>query len=320
MLIKIKWILFVMIFFTAGISKQADPLPSWNDSNIKRNIINYVENAVDAKSPYYIPEEDRIATFDNDGTLVPEKPLIQLLFSFEKVKEMSKSDKSMLEKQPFKAVVTGDNEYLKTMKEEELVSITLKTLTNVSETKLREEVKDFISKTTYPHLNKTIDKIAYKPQLELIEYLRKNNFKVYICSGGTVDFMRGMSKELYGIDSENVIGSSNKYNYNENTGEVILMPEMNSYNDGKEKVSNIALTIGKAPVIAVGNVGGAGDIYMLRYSQNGNKNYKTLQILINHDDDKREFKYSEKDNTSLNWADKYKWNVVSMKNDWKKIF
>ena len=320
MLVKVKWILFVMFFFMSGISEQLDPLPSWNDLNTKRNIINYVENAVDAGSPYYIPKEDRIAVFDNDGTLVPEKPLIQLLFSFEKVKEMSKNDKSMLEKQPFKAIAAGNSEYLKTINEEELVSLTLKTLTNTSETQLRKEVRNFISKTIYPHLNKTIDKIAYKPQLELIKYLQENNFKVYICSGGTVDFMRGMSRELYGIDSENVIGSSNKYSYNENTGEIILEPEMNSYNDGREKVSNIALTIGKVPVIAVGNVGGAGDIYMLRYSQNGNKNYKTLQILVNHDDDKREFKYGEKDNTSLNWAGKYNWNVVSMKNDWKKIF
>ena len=320
MLIKIKWILFVTIFFVIGISEQADPLPSWNNTNTKRNIINYVENAVNKKSPYYIKEEDRIATFDNDGTLVPEKPLIQILFSFEKIKEMSKSDKSLLEKQPFKAIVTGDNEYLKTVSEDEVISLTLKTLTNISERQLRGEVKDFVFKTTYPHLNKTIDKIVYKPQIELIKYLQKNKFKVYIRSGGTVDFMRGMSEELYGIDSENVIGSFNKYKYNETTGEMILEPELNSYNDGREKAANIALFIGKVPVISVGNVGAGGDIYMLRYSQNGNKNYKTLQILVNHDDDKREFKYGEKNNISLNWADKYKWNVVSMKNDWKEIF
>ena len=319
-------IIFILSLFTISYSKSSDPLPSWNDTAVKKNIISYIENITNTKSPDYIPEQDRIAVFDNDGTLWTEEPIIQLLFSFYKVNKMAETDKSLAATQPFKAILNNDKKYLENMDENDLVKLVLKTQTGTDTIEFEKEVADFIYGTTYPKLNIPIYKTVYQPQIELINYLKENKFKVYICSGGDINFMRAVSQKLYGISPENIIGSYPKYSYNTEESKVIRGAEVVSNNDKAEKPANIELFIGKKPVIAVGNIGGGGDIYMLHYSQNGqnvnpeSKNYKTLQILINHDDEKREFKYAEKDNISLNWAQKYKWNVVSMKNDWKQIF
>ena len=319
-------IISTLILFFTSYSKAVDPLPSWNNNDVKKNIISYVKDVTNEKSPNYIPPQDRIATFDNDGTLWAEKPIVQLLFSLYKAKEMATTDKTLAETQPFKAVLNNDKKYLENMDKNDLVKLVLKTETGISTTDFEQEVADFIFGNKYPELNIPIYKAVYQPQLELINYLRENNFSVYLCSGGDVNFMRAISQKLYGIPSENVIGSYPKYSYNTDKGSVIREPELIGNNDKTEKPVNIELFIGKKPVIAVGNVGGGGDIYMLHYSQNGyntnpeSKNYKTLQLLVNHDDEKREFKYTEKDGISLNWAQKYKWNVISMKNDWKVIF
>jgi hypothetical protein len=156
--------------------------------------------------------------------------------------------------------------------------------------------------------------------VELLQYLRANGFMTFICSGGDIDFMRPVTQQYYGIPPEQVIGTKFKYVYKDSAGvnDLVRMPAIASFNDKQEKPVNIQYHIGKRPILACGNEGGAGDIYMLRFSQ-GNK-YPSLQLIVNHDDKDRETYYQEKDNKSLDWAKKFNWTVISMKDDWKTVF
>ncbi|PSL44753.1 haloacid dehalogenase-like hydrolase [Chitinophaga niastensis] len=162
--------------------------------------------------------------------------------------------------------------------------------------------------------------MIYQPQLELLEYLRANGFKTFICSGGTVELMRVISQKYYGIPPEQVIGTEFKYKYVDSTGinDIMRLSGLRTFNDKQEKPVNIQYHIGKRPILACGNEGGAGDVYMLRFSQ-GNK-YPSLQLIVNHDDSAREFYYQETDNRSLGLARKYNWTIISMKDDWKTVF
>ena len=316
--------LFAIAIFLLGINGEtqtpfgADPLPSWNEGAVKSSIINYVKKVTDSTSVGYIPPDDRIATFDNDGTLWAERPYVQELFAYYQVDHMVKKNPSLATKQPFKAVIEKDKAYFSNGGEKALIELIAATHTGMTEDEFEAAVKDFFSKATYPKFNVPISKIVYQPQLELLSYLRDNGFKVFICTGGTVEVVRGISKELYDVPSERVIGTTFKYKFVDSTLSITRESAMMILNDKEGKPVGIQMHIGKRPVFACGNEGGAGDIAMLRYSQ-GSK-YPSMQVIINHDDAEREFAYQEKDNATLNAAKKNKWQVVSMKNDWKKIF
>ena len=188
----------------------------------------------------------------------------------------------------------------------------------MTEDEFESDVKDYFTTAIYPGRNVPISQIIYQPQLELLRYLRANGFKTYICTGGTVEFVRGVSEQLYGIPKEQVIGTTFKYKFIDSTLSIMREPSAALINDKEGKPVGIQMHIGKRPVLACGNEGGGGDIAMLKYSQ-GSK-YPTLQLIVNHDDAAREYAYQEKDNASLNAARRNKWQVISMKNDWKKIF
>lgn len=274
--------------------KQTDPLASWNDTSLKKSILSFVKDVTNSESKNYIPPEDRIATFDNDGTLWAEQPPIQAIFT-----------EAIAQKKGFK------HKPLKDMNEKQLLDLVLKTNTGMSADDYYMSVKQFFDQGNYNHK-------TYLPQIELIRYLTQHGFKVYISSGGTVDFMRVISRSYYGIPEEQVIGTSFEYDYDEKTNTIFRKPKIVTINDGESKAHNIQRIIGKRPVFACGNVRSGGDVYMLRFSQGSR--YKTFQLMINHDDAEREFSYQEKDNKSLNWAKQYQWNVLSIKDDWKKIF
>ena len=163
-----------------------------------------------------------------------------------------------------------------------------------------------------------MNQVAYKPQVEFVKYLQDNGFTVYICSGGDIDFMRGISKELYNIDREYVIGTVVKYKYDVESNRVIRTDKILATNDMEMKPVNIAQFIGKIPVIAVGNIGNSGDVDMLKYSQSSD--YKTLQFLVYHDDEAREAAYGADDIKSLKGVEKNGWYIISMKNDWRVVF
>jgi len=318
---KMKKFYFALIFFfivCAGYS-QTDPLPSWNNGHLKTSIMEFVNRVTDTGSQDFIPEEERIATFDNDGTLWPEMPVIQGLFLIDQLKKMISVNPSLTDNPLIKAVIDKDKEYFAEDPETKLMELLVITMTNMDEMEFEKSAVEFFKTAVYPKFNKPVTELAYKPQTELLAYLRANGFKTYICSGGTIEFMRQISEQMYGIPRNQVIGSSFKYRYTGlDSNYIFREEEINSICDKEGKPVNIQLFIGKRPVFVAGNVRSGGDVAMMRFSQ-GNK-YPNFQILVNHDDAVREFEYSEPDNYSLNMAKKYGFNVVSMKNDWNRIF
>ncbi len=316
-------ILFLQTFFISvsdtkrSISAE-DQLPSWNNE-MRTKIVNYIDMVTDSKNPGFIPESERFAVFDNDGTLWAEQPTIEELFIIYYAKKMTEKNPLLKNKSPFNRVNDFYSNGKFVIKDrrifDELVGIVHEGMTNKE---FQKTAEDFFRETKYPGLNVPLEKTVYQPQLELMNYLRRNGFKVYICSGGETDFMRVISEKYYGISKEQVIGSELVFEYNANANVMIRRSKLYTDNNGRAKAENIYHRLGRPAVFAVGNIRSGGDIYMLRYSQASE--YPSFQLLIDHDDEKREFLYTEADNISLKWAEKYNWNVVSMKKDWKQIF
>nr|WP_294784692.1 HAD family hydrolase [uncultured Flavobacterium sp.] len=332
---RILFLWFIVLFFfsckkentlnsSASTSKQTeensigDPLPSWNDGTLKSDIIAYVEKVTKKGSSDFIPEEDRIATFDNDGTLWAERPYVQELFAYYQIKKMVEAKPELAKKQPFKAVIEKDKTFFEKGGEKALMELVIATHTGMNEDDFEASLKDFYKNVKYSNKNLPLKQIRYQPQLELLNYLRANGFKTYIVTGGTIEVVRGISQDFYGIPKDQVVGTSFKYKYDKVKNEVQREPALDHFNDKEGKPEGIQLHIGKRPVFACGNEGGGGDIAMLQYSQ-GNK-YPSFQLLVNHNDSIREYSYQEKDNASLNAAIKNKWHVIDMKKDWKKVF
>jgi hypothetical protein len=303
---------------TVNFTKDSDPLPSWNDGALKKEIIAYVTKVTKKGSPDFIPVEARIATFDNDGTLWAEKPYVQELFAFYRVKKMVEANPALAQKQPFKAVVEKDKTYFETGGEKALIELVAATHTGMTEDEFEASTKEFFAGAQYPGKNVPLKQIRYQPQLELLNYLRANGFKTFIVTGGTIELVRAISADFYGIPKDQVVGTSFKYKFDDATNSIQREPTLDLLNDKEGKPVGIQLHIGQRPVFACGNEGGAGDLAMLRYSQ-GSK-YPSFQLIVNHNDAAREYSYEEKDNLSLNTAAKYNYHVISIKDDWKKVF
>lgn len=325
---RIYWLIlpaitFLIITFNSVTSPaqktSIDPLPSWNQGTVKTTIIDFVDRTTTKGSPNYILPEKRIATFDNDGTLWVEKPIIQGMFILESLKKLAKNDPTIQEKQPFKALLERDIAYIKEAGEEAIMELFTVIYHNQTEEEFKTNISNFFVNSFHPTLKVPYNQLTYQPMLELMTYLREKGFQTWICSGGGIDFMRVISEELYDIPPQQIIGSSltKEFLVKDGKGVLVRKSKLNSFNDKAMKPVNIDLHIGITPVLAVGNVRNGGDIAMLTYSQN---NPISLQLLINHDDNKREFAYSESDNASLNMAKERNWQVVSMREDWQTIF
>jgi hypothetical protein len=315
---KILTIIIILLPFASW--SQDDPLPSWNNDTLKASIIGFVKSVATEGSPGFVPAEDRIATFDNDGTLWAEQPLIEGLFMFFRARQMMEEKPSLKNILPYKAIAAGDMSFLKTMSERDLIKFFIATHSNLTAAEFKKDAHEFFAVAKSP-AGVPIAQLVYQPQVELQEYLRANGFKTYICSGGDVDFMRVISWQYYGVPPHQVIGSSSKYVYKDSAGvnDLYRSPALAVFNDKQQKPVSIQTYIGKRPIFACGNEGGGGDIYMLRFSQ-GQTTYPSYQLIVNHNDKDREFYYQEKDNKSLDWATRYGWHVISMKDDWKTIF
>ena len=302
------------------ITYSGDPLPSWNNGPLKKAIIDYVTKATTSNGPGFIPVADRIATFDNDGTLWSEMPTIELEYAKLAFKKMIHKNPELAKQQPYKAIIEKDKKYLSTVDESTLVAVILKSLSGTTEAEFDHSVKAYFDTAHYviQHKIYPIQDATYKPQIELLEYLRANGFKTYICSGGTIEFVRAISLKYYGIPAEQVIGSKLQYKFDETTHHIVREGKIASICDKAGKPDNIQWHIGKIPVFASGNVKSGGDIEMLKFSQTSK--YPNFQLMVNHDDGVREVAYQEKDNASLTASATNKWHVVSMKNDWKTIF
>jgi len=315
--------LVVGLMLTSVTAQDIDPLPSWSDGPTKSAILQFVKDVTETGGPKYVRPEERIATFDNDGTLWCEQPVVQAVFALDGVKKQADKHPEWREQQPFKAAIEGDKAYLEQDYHKGgkgLMQIIAVTHTGMTQKAFADSVKDFFKSARHPKFNVPYTAVAYQPMVELLDYLRANGFKTYICSGGGIHFMRVISEEAYGIVPENVIGSHGKAAFELRDGKwaIVKKPEIGLINDRAGKPVGIDLHIGRKPILAAGNVRSGGDIAMLAYCQSNKR--PSLQLLINHDDAEREFAYREKDNASLNAARKHGWVVVSMKRDWKRMF
>ena len=301
-----------------------DPLPSWNDVNSKKEIIAYVDVVTDKNNPDFIPIEDRIATFDNDGNLWSEQPLyFQLLFAMDRVKAMAVDHPELKTQQPFKAVLENDMKALKKQGEHALIQLIMATHTGNTTEEFDKDVKDWIDTAKHPTKNVSYDKLVFQPMLELLKYLRANDFKTYIVSGGTVDFMRAFVSPIYGIPSEQIIGSRFKteFDYNDGDPKIKRLPELDFNNDKEGKPLNIQKIIGKKPVFSSGN--SDGDLQMMQWA--ASNNYKSFMLYVHHTDSIREWAYDRdshigKLDKGLDQAINDGWTVIDMEKDWKVIY
>lgn len=303
---------------------ESDPLPSWNDSASKRSIIKFVTDATQLESPDYIPKTDRIVVFDNDGTLWSEQPMyFQLLFGIDRVKAMAKDHPEWKTLQPFKAALEDDMETLMKSGVEGILTLTMVTHAGITTTEFEQNVKDWISTARHPKTGKLYKEMVYQPMLEVLNYLRANEFKTYIVSGGGIEFMRPWTHEVYGIPAEQVVGSSIKVEFEHKNGMPALtkLPEIGFINDKEGKPVGIHKFIGKRPVAAFGN--SDGDLQMLQWTAAGKG--LNLMVYIHHTDSEREWAYDRESHIGkldkgLDEAVEKGWTVIDMKNDWKFIY
>ena len=315
-------ILLILFFVspTLGLAKS-DPLPSWNDTSTKKYIIEFVETVINPNSKDFVIIEDRIATFDNDGTLWIEQPLYtQLAFAIDRVKAMAPDHPEWKETEPYKSVLKGD---YSSLDKKGLLEIIATTHSGMTTEDFELIASAWFKTSKHPKYKRSYSELIYKPMVELLEYLRANGFKTYIVSGGGIDFMRPVTQELYGIPPEQVVGTSvvTKYELQDGKPVLIKMPEIFFIDDKEGKPIGIQKFIGKRPVFASGN--SDGDYEMLLWTTTGPG--KRFGLLLHHDDAKREYAYDRKSHIgkldkALDAAGKNKWVVISMKNDWKTIF
>jgi haloacid dehalogenase-like hydrolase len=303
-------------------STSNQTLPSWNQGTVKERIVNFVKNVTIPESPNYVPPEDRIAVFDNDGTLWAEKPIpFQGFFIMDRLDDLSVSNPRIGQNHQIQQLMANNFTDLH-LSESDVMSLALLTLSNISQPVFDKMVKEWAKVAQHPQTHIRFVEMVYQPMIELIGYLKDNHFKVFIVSGGGVDFMREALSKVYGIPPDQIIGSSVKYKYVNGTdgrnSTIFREQELNSFDNNEVKPENIQLHIGQVPILAAGN--SDGDLQMLTYADDNNKVGKSLEILIHHDDGVRECSYDKGAENVLKEAKDRNWDVVSMKNDFASIY
>jgi phosphoglycolate phosphatase-like HAD superfamily hydrolase len=302
-----------------------DPLPSWSDGGAKQSIVDFVGKVTKSGSPDFLPPEERIATFDNDGTLWCEQPMyFQLLFALDRVKALAPQHPEWKTKEPFASLLKGDLNAALAGGERTMLEIIVVTHAGMTTADFEQIVKDWIATAKHPKFKRPYTECVYQPMIELLAYLRANGFKTFIVSGGGIEFMRPWTEKVYGIPPEQVVGSSIKTKYEWRNGKPVLMrlPEMNFIDDKTGKPVGINSHIGRRPIAAFGN--SDGDQQMLEWTQAGSG--ARLMMLVHHDDAVREFAYGSESKIGtfsdalMAEAKKNAWTVISMKDDWKVIF
>jgi phosphoserine phosphatase len=300
---------------------SVDPLPSWNDGEARHAIIDFVTRVTTEGGPDFVPLADRVAVFDNDGTLWIEKPLpVEAYFILERARELAAKYPSLKERRTFKAAIEGDVSYFQEAGKKAVLDLLVATETGMDQEGFAAEARQFLEKWRQPKLDRPFTEIAYQPMIELLAYLRQNGFRTWISSGGMLDFLRAFAPQIYGIPIDQIIGTEIRRESRMIGDRLVIwrLPEIETINNKESKPVGIDRHIGARPIFVAGNVGNNGDIPMMQYSKG--RRGASFQLLINHDDAAREFAYGEKDNASLNAAKRYGFTVVSMKNDWKTVF
>ncbi len=301
-----------------------DPLPSWNDGNTKQAIIDYVMDVTNRESENFIPVSDRIATFDNDGNLWSEQPAyFQLLFAMDRIKALAPDHPEWETLQPFKAVLENDMKELGKYGVHGILELVMASHADMTTEEFETIVKKWLATSKHPRFDKPFTDLVYQPMLELLQFLRDNDFKTFIVSGGGIEFMRPWVEEVYGIPLDQVVGSSIKTEYDYNNGNPVIkrLPEMDFIDDGSGKPIGIHKFIGKKPVFASGN--SDGDLQMMQWT--ASNKYKSFMLYLHHTDDDREWAYDRESSfgrldKGLDEAKEKGWTVVDMKMDWKYIY
>jgi hypothetical protein len=302
----------------------ADPLPSWNDGPSKKAIIEFVMKVTKESSPEFVPGEDRIATFDNDGTLWVEQPMYtQLVFALDRVKALAPQHPEWKEKQHFKAILDGDVKGMAAAGQKGLVELVTATHAGMTTDEFESIVNNWLATARHPRFQWPYTECVYQPMLELLAYLRANGFKTYIVTGGGVEFMRPWTKKVYGVPPEQVIGSNIKLKNELHDGKPVLarLPEIEFIDDKSGKPVGIHKFIGRRPVMVFGN--SDGDFEMLQWATMGKG--PRFGLIVHHTDAEREYAYDRDTHfgrldKALDAASRNGWVVVDMKKEWKRVF
>jgi hypothetical protein len=321
----------VLITLAPVLAQQpADPLPSWNDGPAKQAILDFVKATTDQASPKFVPPAERIAVFDNDGTLWVEHPMYtQLAFALDRVKALAPKHSEWREKPPFKDVLDNNLPALAASGKRGLMELIMATHAGMTTQEFEKTVQNWLATARHPRFKRPYTELVYQPMLELLSYLRANGFKTFIVSGGGIEFMRPWTGKIYGVPPEQVVGSSikTKYELQEGKPVIVRLPELDFIDDKAGKPVGINKFIGRRPLAAFGN--SDGDRQMLEYTGAGDG--ARLMMLVLHDDGKRGYAYGPAQGLPdtkvgaftqalYDEAKKKGWVIISMKKDWKKIF
>jgi hypothetical protein len=305
-------------------AQPADPLPSWNEGTTKQAILDFVDAVTRESSPDFVPPPERIATFDNDGTLWAEQPMyVQLAFAIDRVKALAPLHPDWKDKEPFKAVLDGDLKSLAASGQKGLVQLVMETHAGMTTEEFAQIVKNWLATSRHPRFDRPYTELVYQPMIELLAYLRANGFKTFIVSGGGIEFMRPWTEQVYGVPPEQVVGSSikTKFQIKDGIPELFRLPEVDFIDDKAGKPVGINQGIGRRPIAAFGN--SDGDLQMLQWTTLAGG--RRFGLIVHHTDAEREYAYDRKSpfgrlDAALDAAAGNGWIVVDMKRDWKRIF
>jgi phosphoserine phosphatase len=323
-LLTILTISLAFVFAALATAQTNDPLPSWNDGASKQTIKQFVKDVSTEGGPRFVLPAERIAVFDNDGTLWTEQPLyFQLLFAIDRVKALAPQHPEWKEKEPFASLLKGDTKAALAGGEHAILEIVMATHAGNTTAEFKKIVEDWLATAKHPVTKRPYTEMVYQPMLELLAYLRTNGFKTFIVSGGGIEFMRPWTEKVYGIPTEQVIGSSIKTKYEMHDGKPVLirLPELDFFDDKEGKPVAINQYIGRRPIAAFGN--SDGDLQMLQWTCIGEGT--SFCLYVHHTDAEREWAYDRKSSIGrldkgLDEAKKKGWTVVDMKQDWKVIY
>ena len=308
----------------ANAASSAPVLPSWNEGETRLAIVDFVERVTDPASPAYVTPSERIAVFDNDGNLWAEQPLyFQLLFALDRVGALADQHPEWRDTEPFRAILERDREALASISEHELVEIVMATHAGMTTDEFDAIVSDWLATATHPRVGVPYTELVYQPMLELLTYLRDHEFKTFIVSGGGMDMIRSFAERVYGIPPEQVVGSAGELEFSlvEGIPTLTKTPGINFVDDKAGKPVGIRRFIGRRPIFASGN--SDGDLQMLQYTAPGDRT--AFGLVLHHDDGEREWAYDRESHVgrldvALDEAAERGWAVISMKDDWSKIF
>jgi hypothetical protein len=308
----------------SAVAYAQDPLPSWSDGKAKQAIVEFVAKVTKAGAPDFVPPAERIATFDNDGTLWAEQPMyFQLLFALDRVKALAPQHPDWQDKEPFASLLKGDVQGALAGGEHAMLAIIMATHAGMTTEEFEKIVQDWVATAKHPVTKRPYTEMVYQPMLELLQYLRANGFKTFIVSGGGIEFMRPWVEKVYGVPPEQVIGSSIKTKFELRDGKPVLvrLPEVNFIDDKAGKPVGINAHIGRRPIAAFGN--SDGDLEMLQWTTAGKG--ARLALIVHHTDAEREWAYDRHSSigrldAGLDEAKARGWTVVDMKGDWRTIY